>query len=50
MTQAPGTRNGIQFSGNFTTDLMQLTWNHYECLIVCFGEYTDTLAFKMTRQ
>ncbi len=44
------TRTGTQFSGSFTTDLMQGTWTHWECLIYCFGEFTDTNQLKLVRQ
>lgn len=44
------TRTGTTFSGSFTTDLMEGTWAHWECLIYCFGETTGTNQLKMMRQ
>ncbi|MBW7934396.1 MAG: hypothetical protein H3C62_12490 [Gemmatimonadaceae bacterium] len=41
---------GMSYDGSFTTDLMMGTWNHWECLIYCFGEYTETNQLKLTRQ
>jgi hypothetical protein len=37
-------------TGSFTTDLIQATWLHYECLIYCFGERTQANAIKLSRQ
>jgi len=44
------TRNGQSFSGSFTTDLMEGTWVHWECIIYCMGEYTGTNQLKLVRQ
>ncbi len=44
------TRSGISGPGSFTTDLMMLTWNHYECLIYCSGEFTLANELKLVRQ
>ncbi len=41
---------GMTYDGSFTTDLMMGTWNHWECLIYCFGEYTETNQMKLMRQ
>jgi hypothetical protein len=41
--------NGYAF-GSLTTDLMMLTWTHWDCLIYCSGEVTDTNALKMTKK
>lgn len=38
----------IVVSGNYTTDNMALTWVHYECLIYCFGEFTDSTKLILT--
>lgn len=46
----PTRRDGIQFSGSITTDLMMGTWTHWECLLLCFGEFTDANALKLVRQ
>lgn len=42
--------SGISAAGSYTTDLMSVTWIHYECLIYCFGEYTASQALKLVRQ
>jgi hypothetical protein len=47
---ATDTGNGISVSGSYTTDLMNGTWNHYDCVIYCFGEYTAAQEFKLVRQ
>lgn len=44
------TRNGQSFSGSFTTDLMEGTWVHWECIIYCTGEYTGSNQLKLIRQ
>lgn len=36
--------------GSFTTDLMELTWVHWECIIYCSGERTDTNQLKLRRR
>jgi len=41
--------NGYAF-GSFTTDLMELTWTHWDCVIYCSGEVTDTSQLKMTKR
>jgi hypothetical protein len=41
--------NGYAF-GSFTTDLMELTWTHWDCVIYCSGEVTDTSALKLTKR
>ncbi|MBI2407401.1 MAG: hypothetical protein HYV19_03760 [Gemmatimonadetes bacterium] len=41
---------GMTYDGSFTTDLMQGTWNHWECIVYCTGEYTETNAMKLIRQ
>jgi len=40
----------VAFTGSFTTDLIQGTWNHWECLIYCFGETTGTNQLKFVKQ
>ena len=47
---ASDTRQGLQIGGSYTTDLMRATWVHYECLIYCFGEYTQSEQLKLVRQ
>ncbi len=42
--------DGLTYNGSFTTDLMQGTWVHWECIIYCTGEYTGTNQLKMMRQ
>lgn len=44
------TGDAIEYAGSFTTDLMMGTWNHWECLIYCFGETTGTNQLKFVRQ
>jgi hypothetical protein len=41
--------NGYAF-GSFTTDIMALTWTHYDCVIYCSGEVTDTNQLKLTKK
>ncbi|MHB8839612.1 MAG: hypothetical protein ACYC7F_11780 [Gemmatimonadaceae bacterium] len=41
---------GMTYDGSFTTDLMMGTWNHWECIIYCFGEYTETNQLKLMKQ
>jgi hypothetical protein len=41
--------NGYAF-GSFTTDLMQLTWTHWDCVIYCSGEVTDSNQLKLTKK
>ncbi len=41
---------GMKYDGSFTTDLMMGTWTHWECIIYCTGEYTDTNQLKLIRQ
>jgi hypothetical protein len=36
--------------GPFTQDLLSVTWTHYECLIVCYGEFTGTNEMKLVRR
>lgn len=47
---ASDTRTGLSAPGSYTTDLMMLTWNHYECLIYCSGEFTMPNELKLVRQ
>ncbi|RPI17463.1 MAG: hypothetical protein EHM58_09100 [Ignavibacteriae bacterium] len=35
---------------SYTTDNMQGTWYHKDCIIWCTGERTETNAFKLRRQ
>ncbi len=42
--------DGISAFGAFTTDQMMLTWVHWECLIYCFGEFTETNTLALFRQ
>ena len=42
--------DGIQYSGSFTSGLLQGTWNHWECLLLCFGEVSASNAFKLVKQ
>lgn len=42
--------DGLTFNGSFTTDLMEGTWVHWECIIYCTGEFTGTNQLKMMRQ
>ena len=52
-SSAMGTQSnnrGLNVSGNYTTDNMALTWNHYECQIYCFGEFSAPQTFILTRQ
>ena len=37
-------------TGSFTTDLMMLSWSHYDCIIYCSGEVTEANALKMTKK
>jgi len=41
--------NGYGF-GAFTTDLMELTWTHWDCLIYCSGEVTETNQLKLRKR
>ncbi len=41
---------GMTYDGSFTTDLMMGTWTHWECIIYCFGEFTETNQLKLIRQ
>lgn len=34
---------------SFTTDLMMLSWTHWDCLICCSGEVTDTNTLTLTK-
>jgi len=36
--------------GSFTSDLMQLTWTHWDCVIYCFGEFTQENELKLVKQ
>lgn len=47
---ASDTRSGINVPGSYTTDLMSVTWNHWECLIYCSGEFTSASDLKLVRQ
>lgn len=47
---AKDTNNGIFVSGSYTTNLMNGTWTHNDCLIYCFGENSPTGEFKMVKQ
>jgi hypothetical protein len=40
--------NGYAF-GSFTTDLMQLTWTHWDCIIYCSGEVTESNQLKLRK-
>lgn len=42
-------KNG-SVDGSFTTDLMEVTWSHWECIIYCSGEYTATNELKLTKR
>jgi len=42
--------DGLTYSGSFTTDLMEGTWVHWECIVYCTGEFTGTNQLKMIRQ
>lgn len=42
--------DGLTYNGSFTTDLMQGTWVHWECIVYCTGEFTGTNQLKMMRQ
>ena len=42
--------DGISAFGAFTQDQMMLTWVHWECLIYCFGEFTETNTLTLFRQ
>ena len=42
--------DGLTYNGSFTTDLMEGTWVHWECIIYCTGEFTGTNQLKMMRQ
>lgn len=44
------TRSGIRAPGSYATDVMFLTWNHYECVIYCTGEFTNAQELKLVRQ
>lgn len=37
-------------SGSFTTDLLAVTWDHWECVLLCYGETTGSNELKLTRQ
>jgi hypothetical protein len=41
--------NGYAF-GAFTSDLMGLTWTHWDCVIYCSGEVTDTDQLKLRKR
>ncbi len=41
--------NGYAF-GSFTADQLMLTWSHWECLIYCFGEYTEDRKLAMFKR
>lgn len=47
---ASDTRAGISVPGSYTTDLMMLTWSHYECIVYCSGEFTLANELKLVRQ
>jgi hypothetical protein len=40
----------ITYEGLFTSELMELTYAHWECDVVCYGEYTEERALKLVRQ
>jgi hypothetical protein len=42
--------DGLTYNGSFTTDLMEGTWVHWECIVYCTGEFTGTNQLKMIRQ
>ena len=42
--------DGLTYNGSFTTDLMEGTWVHWECIVYCTGEFTGTNQLKMMRQ
>jgi hypothetical protein len=44
------TNRTISFTGSVTTDTIEVTWIHWECLIYCFGEFTAEHALKLVRQ
>jgi hypothetical protein len=44
------TSDGLTYNGSFTTDLMEGTWVHWECIVYCTGEFTGTNQLKMMRQ
>ena len=39
---ANDTRQGIQIGGSYTATQMMATWVHYECIIYCSGEFTQS--------
>ena len=47
---ASDTRQGIQVGGSYITGAMMATWVHYECLIYCFGEFTQTEKLQLFLQ
>ena len=47
---ASDAQSGINVPGSYTTDLMSVTWNHWECLIYCSGEFTNASELKLVRQ
>ena len=42
-------KNG-SVDGSFTTDLMEVTWSHWERIIYCSGEYTATNELKLNKR
>ena len=44
---ASDTRQGIKVGGSYITGAMMATWVHYECLIYCFGEFTQTEKLQL---
>lgn len=42
--------NGISVSGSYTSNLMNGTWVHYDCVIYCFGEFSPSGEFKLVKQ
>ncbi|MDQ8165545.1 MAG: hypothetical protein P3A28_07305 [Gemmatimonadota bacterium] len=41
-------KNGQAF-GPFTSNLMSLTWTHWECIVVCYGEVSATNEMKLVK-
>ena len=44
------TRNGQNYSGAFTSTSLDGTWVHWECIIYCTGEFTQTNQLKLIKQ
>jgi hypothetical protein len=42
--------DGVSFTGSFTSLNIAGTYTHWECLLVCFGEFSDDRKFILVKQ